>query len=323
MTLRACFILLAAIAVANVHAQAPGANYPAKQIRVIVPFPAGGPTDAIARAIGQKLSETWGQPVIVDNRPGAGGNIGTELAAKSPADGYTLFIGTVANAINQSLFAKLPFDFVRDFAPVTQNYVTGLILAVHPSLPAHSVKELIALAKAHPGQLSYSSSGVGGTPHLAGELFNSMAGVKMVHVPYKGSAPAMADLLGGHIQLTFDNMLTVLPQVKAGKLRGLAVTMTTRSPLAPELPTVAEAGLKGFEVKSWNGVVVPTGTPKEIIARLNGEIVRILRQPDLREKFLVQGVELVPTTPEEFGAFIKQDIAKWAKVIQLSGARAE
>ncbi|HWP89506.1 MAG TPA: tripartite tricarboxylate transporter substrate-binding protein, partial [Burkholderiales bacterium] len=227
MTLRACFILLAAIAVANVHAQAPGANYPAKQIRVIVPFPAGGPTDAIARAIGQKLSETWGQPVIVDNRPGAGGNIGTELAAKSPADGYTLFIGTVANAINQSLFAKLPFDFVRDFAPVTQNYVTGLILAVHPSLPAHSVKELIALAKAHPGQLSYSSSGVGGTPHLAGELFNSMAGVKMVHVPYKGSAPAMADLLGGHIQLTFDNMLTVLPQVKAGKLRGLAVTMTT------------------------------------------------------------------------------------------------
>jgi tripartite-type tricarboxylate transporter receptor subunit TctC len=323
MTLRACFILLAAIAVANVHAQAPGANYPAKQIRVIVPFPAGGPTDAIARAIGQKLSETWGQPVIVDNRPGAGGNIGTELAAKSPADGYTLFIGTVANAINQSLFAKLPFDFVRDFAPVTQNYVTGLILAVHPSLPAHSVKELIALAKAHPGQLSYSSSGVGGTPHLAGELFNSMAGVTMVHVPYKGSAPAMADLLGGHIQLTFDNMLTVLPQVKAGKLRGLAVTMTTRSPLAPELPTVAEAGLKGFEVKSWNGVVVPAGTPKEIIARLNGEIVRILRQPDLREKFLVQGVELVPTTPEEFGAFIKQDIAKWAKVIQLSGARAE
>jgi tripartite-type tricarboxylate transporter receptor subunit TctC len=323
MTLRACFILLAAIAVANVHAQAPGANYPAKQIRVIVPFPAGGPTDAIARAIGQKLSETWGQPVIVDNRPGAGGNIGTELAAKSPADGYTLFIGTVANAINQSLFAKLPFDFVRDFAPVTQNYVTGLILAVHPSLPAHSVKELIALAKAHPGQLSYSSSGVGGTPHLAGELFNSMAGVTMVHVPYKGSAPAMADLLGGHIQLTFDNMLTVLPQVKAGKLRGLAVTMTTRSPLTPELPTVAEAGLKGFEVKSWNGVVVPTGTPKEIIARLNGEIVRILRQPDLREKFLVQGVELVPTTPEEFGAFIKQDIAKWAKVIQLSGARAE
>jgi len=323
MTLRACFILLAAIAVANVYAQASGANYPAKQIRVIVPFPAGGPTDAIARAIGQKLSETWGQPVIVDNRPGAGGNIGTELAAKSPADGYTLFIGTVANAINQSLFAKLPFDFVRDFAPVTQNYVTGLILAVHPSLPAHSVKELIALAKAHPGQLSYSSSGVGGTPHLAGELFNSMAGVTMVHVPYKGSAPAMADLLGGHIQLTFDNMLTVLPQVKAGKLRGLAVTMTTRSPLTPELPTVAEAGLKGFEVKSWNGVVVPAGTPKEIIARLNGEIVRILRQPDLREKFLVQGVELVPTTPEEFGAFIKQDIAKWAKVIQLSGARAE
>jgi tripartite-type tricarboxylate transporter receptor subunit TctC len=247
MTWRLCFIALATIAAHNAHAQSPAASYPAKQIRVIVPFPAGGPTDAIARAIGQSLSETWRQPVVVDNRPGAGGNIGTELAAKSPPDGYTLFIGTVANAINQSLFAKLPFDFVRDFAPVTQNYVTGLILAVHSSLPVHSVKELIALARAHAGQLSYSSSGVGGTPHLAGELFSSMAGVKMVHVPYKGSAPAMADLLGGHIQLTFDNMLTVLPQVKAGKLRGLAVTMATRSPLAPELPTIAEAGLAGFE----------------------------------------------------------------------------
>ena len=323
MKLRTGFTLLAVIATCNVYAQAPAGNYPNKQIRVIVPFPAGGPTDAIARAIGQKLNETWGQAVIVDNRPGAGGNIGTELAAKSPPDGYTLFIGTVANAINQSLFAKLPFDFVRDFAPVTQNYVTGLILAVHPSLPVTSVRELIALAKARPGELSYSSSGVGGTPHLSGELFNAMAGVKMVHVPYKGSAPAMADLLGGHVQLTFDNMLTVLPQVKAGKLRGLAVTMLTRSPLAQEMPTVAESGLKGFEVKSWNGVVVPTGTPKEIIARLNTEIVRILRQPDLREKFLVQGVELVPTTPEEFGAFIRQDIAKWAKVIQVSGARAE
>ena len=323
MTLRACLIALAIVIVQTAHAQAPAATYPARQIRVIVSFPAGGPTDAIARAIAQNLNETWRQPVIVDNRPGAGGNIGTELAAKSPPDGYTLFIGTVANAINQSLFAKLPFDFVRDFAPVTQNYVTGLILAVHPSLPARSVKELAALAKAHPGQLAYASSGVGGTPHLAGELFGAMAGVKMVHVPYKGSAPAMADLLGGHVQLTFDNMLTVLPQVKAGKLRGLAVTMTTRSPLAPELPTIAEAGLAGFEVKSWNGVVVPAGTPKEIIARLNSEIVRILRQPDLREKFLVQGVELVPTTPEEFGAFIRQDIAKWAKVIQLSGARAE
>ena len=326
MTLRTGSVLLAAVIatyVSDAMAQAPAANYPNKQIRMIVPFAAGGPTDAIARAVGQKLTEAWNQPVVIDNRPGAGGNIGTELAAKAPADGYTLFIGTVANAINQSLFPKLPFDFLRDFTPVTQNYVTGLILAVHPSLPVKSVKELIALAKARPGELSYSSSGVGGTPHLSGELFNTLAGVKMVHVPYKGSAPAMADLLGGHIQLTFDNMLTVLPQVKAGKLRGLAVTLTTRSPLAPELPTVAESGLAGFEVKSWNGVVAPTGTPKDIIARLNGEIVRILRQPDLREKFLLQGVELVPTTPEEFGAFIRQDVAKWAKVIQLSGARPE
>jgi tripartite-type tricarboxylate transporter receptor subunit TctC len=326
MSVRAAKALLAAVAAApltHTAAQTPAAAYPGKQIRYLVPFAPGGPADAISRAVGQKLNEAWGQPVIIDNRPGAGGNIATEIAAKSPADGYTLFSGTVANAINQSLFPKLPFDFVRDFAPVSQTYVTGLILAVHPSLPVKSVKELIALAKARPGELSFSSSGVGGTPHLSGELFNTLAGVKMVHVPYKGSAPAMADLLGGQIQLTFDNMLTVLPQVKAGKLRGLAITLPERSPLAPELPTVAESGLKGFEVQSWNGVVVPTGTPKEIITRLNGEVVRILRQPDLREKFAVQGIELVPTTPEAFGAFIRQDIAKWAKVIQLSGAKPE
>ena len=319
-------VLLSALIAAHAPeagAQAPAAKYPARQIRVIVPFAAGGPTDAMARAIGQKLTEAWSQPVVIDNRPGAGGNIGTEIAAKAPADGYTLFMGTVANAINHSLFVKLPFDFQHDFAPVTQNYITGLILAVHPSLPVKSVKELVALAKARPGALAYSSSGVGGTPHLSGELFSALAGVKMVHVPYKGSAPAMADLLGGQIQLTFDNMLTVLPQVKAGRLRGLAVTLPARSILAPELPTIAESGLAGFEVKSWNGVVVPTGTPKDIITRLNTEIVRILRDPGLRERFLQQGVELVPSTPEEFGAFIRQDIAKWAKVIQLSGARAE
>jgi tripartite-type tricarboxylate transporter receptor subunit TctC len=304
-------------------AQAPAAGYPVKQIRMIVPFAPGGPTDTMARAIGQKLTEAWSQPAIIDNRPGAGGNIATEIAARSPPDGYTLFMGTVANAINHSLFAKLPFDFQRDFAPVTQNYITGLILAVHPSLPVKSVWELVALAKARPGALSYSSSGVGGTPHMSGELFSAMAGVKMVHVPYKGSAPAMADLLGGQIQFTFDNMLTVLPQVKAGKLRGLAVTLPARSPLAPELPTIAESGLAGFEVKSWNGVLVPAGTAKDIVTRLNSEIVRILRDPGLREKFLQQGVELVSSTPEEFGTFIRQDIAKWAKVIQLSGARAE
>ena len=319
-------VLLSALIAAHAPeagAQAPAAKYPARQIRMIVPFAAGGPTDAMARAIGQKLTEAWSQPVVIDNRPGAGGNIGTEIAAKAPADGYTLFMGTVANAINHSLFVKLSFDFQHDFAPVTQNYITGLILAVHPSLPVKSVKELVALAKARPGALAYSSSGIGGTPHLSGELFSALAGVKMVHVPYKGSAPAMADLLGGQIQLTFDNMLTVLPQVKAGKLRGLAITLPARSPLAPELPTIAESGLAGFEVKSWNGVVVPTGTSKDIITRLNTEIVRILRDPGLREKFLQQGVELVPSTPEEFGAFIRQDIAKWAKVIQFSGARAE
>jgi tripartite-type tricarboxylate transporter receptor subunit TctC len=315
------FFALTAALLMSAHAAAQ--NYPVKQIRVIVPFAAGGPTDTVSRAIGQKLTEAWSQPVVIDNRPGAGGNLGTDIAAKSPADGYTLFIGTVANAINHSLFAKLPFDFQRDFAPVTQNYITGLILAVHPSLPVKSVKDLIVLAKAKPGALTYSSSGVGGTPHMSGELFSALAGVKMVHVPYKGSAPAMAELLGGQVQLTFDNMLTVLPQVKAGKLRGLAVTLSVRSALAPELPTIAESGLAGFEVKSWNGVLVPAGTPRDTITRLNTEIVRILRDAALRERFMAQGVELVPSTPEEFGAFIRQDIAKWAKVIQVSGARAE
>lgn len=315
--------LYALTAAVLMSAHAAAQNYPVRQIRAIVPFAAGGPTDAIARAIGQKLTEAWSQPVVIDNRPGAGGNLGTEIAAKSPADGYTLFIGTVANAINHSLFAKLPFDFQRDFVPVTQNYITGLILAVHPSLPVKSVKELTALARARPGALTYSSSGMGGTPHMSGELFSAMAGVKMVHVPYKGSAPAMAELLGGQVQLTFDNMLTVLPQVKAGKLRGLAVTLPARSALAPELPTIAESGLAGFEVKSWNGVVVPTGVARETILRLNTEIVRILRDAALRERFMAQGVELVPSTPEEFGTFIRQDIAKWAKVIQTSGVRAE
>ncbi len=315
--------LVAVTVAAPIAVQAQSAPYPNRQIRYIVPFAPGGPTDAISRAIGTRLAESWGQPVVVDNRPGAGGNIGTEIAAKSPADGYTLFSGTVANAINHSLFPGLTFDFVRDFAPVTMTYVTGLILAVHPSLPVRSVKELIALARKRPGELTYSSSGVGGTPHMSGELFNTLAGVKMLHVPYKGSAPAMIDLLGGQVQLTFDNMLSVLPQVKAGKLRGLAVTLTERSPLVPDLPTVAEAGLKGFEVRSWNGVVVPTGTPREIIARLNTEIVRILRAPDLREKFAAQGIELTPGTPEEFAAFLRADIAKWAKVIQVSGAKPE
>ena len=308
--MRRALFLISAVMATPVAAQ----TYPAKQIRVIVPFAAGGPTDTVSRAIGQKLTEAWNQPVVIDNRPGAGGNLGTEIAAKSPADGYTLFIGF--------LFKAVP-DPLRDFAPVTQNYITGLILAVHPSLPVKSVKELVALAKARPGALAYASSGVGGTPHMSGELFSALAGVKMVHVPYKGSAPAMAELLGGQVQLTFDNMLTVLPQVKAGKLRGLAVTLPARTALAPELPTIAESGLVGFEVKSWNGVVVPAGVARDTITRLNTEIVRILRDAALRERFMAQGVELAPSTPEEFGAFIRQDIAKWAKVIQVSGARAE
>ncbi len=298
--------------------------YPTKPIRFVVAFPPGGGTDIIGRSIAQKLSERLAQQVIVDNRPGAGGNIGTDIVAKSAPDGYTILMGSAGPlAINASLFAKMPFDPLRDLAPVTLAASTPNVLVVHPSLAVHSVAELVALARANPGAINFASSGHGTPAHLAGELFNTLAGVKLVHVPYKGAAPALADLLGGQVQLMFSTMPPALPHVKEGKLRGLAVTSLKRSPAAPELPTIDEAALPGFEANTWHGVVAPAGTPADIIERLNREIVAILHEREMVERLSAQGAEPVGSTPAEFAAYIRSETLKWAKVVRESGARAE
>jgi len=296
--------------------------YPARSIRVIVGFPPGSGADITARVIGAKAGEALAQQVIVDNRPGAASNIAAELAAKAPADGYTLFIGTVANTINATLYPRLPFDFARDFAPVALTTAAPNVLVVHTSVPAKSVKELIALAKSRPGQLNYASAGTGTAPHLSGELFNAMAGVRMVHIPYKGSPPAVTDLLAGEVALMFSPSSTVLPHVKTGRLRALAVTTAARLPSLPELPTVAESGLKGYETITWFGFVAPAKTPQAIVARLNAEIVKVLALPDVRNQFAIQGIEVIGGTPEQFASYIRDEIAKWAKVIRLSGPKA-
>ena len=264
------------------HAQTP---YPTKPIRIVVPFPAGGTTDILARAVAQRLTETLGQPVVVDNRPGAGGNIGAELVAKAAPDGYTLLMGTVGtHAINASLYAKMPYDHVRDFAPVILVAGVPNVLVINPALPVNSVQELIAYGKANPGKLNFASSGNGTSIHLSAELFKTMTGVQMAHVPYKGSAPALVDLMGGQVQLMFDNLPSALPQIKAGKLKALAVTSAQRSSALPDVPTVIESGLPGFEASSWFGLLAPAGTPKDIIAKLNGEVAKWLATPGSQGK---------------------------------------
>jgi tripartite-type tricarboxylate transporter receptor subunit TctC len=321
---RAALSLAATLAILTPHAAAAADAYPAKPIRFVVAFPPGGGTDIIARSIAQKLSERLEQQVVVDNRPGAGGNIGTDIVAKSAPDGYTMLMGSAGPlAINASLFAKMPFDPIRDLAPVTLAASTPNVLVVHPSLKAATVNELIALAKARPGEINFASSGHGTPAHLAGELFNSMAGVKLVHVPYKGAAPALADLLGGQVQLMFSTMPPALPHVKDGKLRALAVTSLKRSRATPELPTVDEAALPGFEANTWHGVVVPAGTPAAVVVRLNREIVAILHMPEVVERLSGQGAEALGSTPEEFAAYIKSETLKWAKAVRDSGAKAE
>jgi tripartite-type tricarboxylate transporter receptor subunit TctC len=298
--------------------------YPSKPIRIVAPFPPGGPADILSRTIGQKLSQSWGQPVVIDNRPGAGGNIGADVVAKSAPDGYTLLMGFVGtHAINPSLYAKMPFDNVKDFEPVARVALVTIVLVVNPSVPAHSLKELIALAKSKPGELTFGSPGHGTPQHLAGEMFNTMAGVKMLHVPYKGAVPALSDLLGGQVSLIFSSMPPALPLVKAGKLRALGVTSTTRSPAAPEIPTLAESGLPGYVVSNWYGILAPRGTPKEIVAKLNAEIVRILNLPDVKESLAVQGAEPFTSTPEQFAAYIKEETEKWAKIVKHSGVQLE
>ncbi|HYS51619.1 MAG TPA: tripartite tricarboxylate transporter substrate binding protein [Burkholderiales bacterium] len=320
----AALSLTATLAILAPHGAAAADAYPAKPVRFVVAFPPGGGTDIIARSIAHKLAERIAQQVVVDNRPGAGGNIGTDMVAKSAPDGYTLLMGSAGPlAINASLFGKMPFDPIKDLAPVTLAASTPNVLVVHPALRAATLKELIALAKARPGEINFASSGHGTPAHLAGELFNLMAGVKMVHVPYKGAAPALADLLGGQVQIMFSTMPPALPHVRDGKLRALAVTSAKRSPAAPELPTVDETALPGFEANTWHGVVVPAGTPGAIVARLNREIVAILHLPDVVERFSSQGAEALGSTPQEFAAYIKSETLKWAKVVRDSGAKAE
>ena len=315
-TLGACFAAFAA----GVSAQA----YPTKPIRIVVPFPAGGTTDVLARAAAQKLAETLGQPAVVDNRPGAGGNIGAELVAKSAPDGYTLLMGTVGtHAINPGLYPKLPYDHVKDFAPVILVAGVPNVLVINPALPVNSVPELIAYAKANPGKLNFASSGNGTSIHLSAELFKTMAGVQMTHVPYKGSAPALQDLVGGQVQLMFDNLPSSLALIKGGKLKALAVTSATRAAALPDVPTLAESGLPGFEASSWFGLLAPAGTPPLVIGKLNGEIAKWLATPEAKERLLTQGAIAAGGTPEDFARFIAAETAKWQKVVKDSGAKVD
>ena len=296
--------------------------YPTRPIRMIVGFAPGGGTDLTARPVAQKMSELLGQQVIVENRPGAGGNIATEQVARAAPDGYTILMGTIAAlAINPSLYGNLKFDPETDLAPVIQVVDATNVLALHPSVPAGSVQELIALARQK--SLSAGSSGIGATGHLAIELFNLMAGVKLVHVPYKGGGPAMTDLVGGQVQLVFATTASAIPQIRAGRIKGIAVTTARRSALMPELPTISEAGLPGFDANNWYGIVVPAKTPRAIIDQLNAEVTRVLSMPDVKATLFNQGLDPAPGTPEQFGAYIKSERVKWANVIKVSGAKAE
>ena len=320
MKYTALVLLSGAIAPSLVCAQA----YPAKPIRIIVSYPAGGANDIVARSVGQKLSEILGASIVVDNRSGAGGTIGADIAAKAPADGYTLLMAAGAHALAPSLYSKLPYDIARDFAPVSLCATSTYLLVVHPSVPANSVKELIALARAKPGGLNYASSGIGAPPHLAGEMFNTLAHVKLVHVAYKGDTPAIADLLGGHVDLAFLAVSATSPHIKAGKLKALAVTSAQRTPVMPDLPTIAQAGgLKEFDISTWWGLLAPAGTPVDAVNKLSAVMAKIAAMPDIKTRFGELGVEAVANTPEQFGAFIKSEIQKFAKLARLAGVKPE
>ena len=299
-------------------------SYPSKPIRFVAPFPPGGPADILARIIAQPLSDRWAQQVIIDNRAGAGGNIGADIVAKAPPDGYTLLLGTVGtHAINPSLYSGMPYDNVKDFEPVSLIAMVTIVLVTHPSVPVASVKELIALARTRPGELTFGSPGNGSPQHLAGELFNTMTKVKMLHIPYKGAVPALQDLLGGRISMIFSSMPPALPHVKTGRIKALAVTSSKRSPATPDLPTIAESGVPGYEVINWYGVLTPAGTSQDIVSRLNSETRRIMNLPGVKERLAAQGAETLTSTPQEFGAFIRSETAKWAKVVKFSGARVD
>lgn len=297
-------------------------SYPSKAITIIVPFPAGASPDLVARAIGQKLNEAWRQPVVIENKPGAGAIIGTETVAKSAPDGYTLLLHSASHAIAPSMY-KLPYSTVRDFAPITRVAFVPNMLIIHPTVPVKNVKELIMLARSKPGTLNYSSSGNGSPAHLAGELFKLLAGIDILHIPYRGSPQAIIALLSGETAMMFSPIPIAMPHVKSGKLRVLGVTTAKRSKVLPDLPTISESGLSGYEVTQWYAMQAPAGTPKEVLAKLNGEVRRILSMPDIVERLSAQGAEPAPTTPEVLEAYIKTEIAKWAKVVKASGARVD
>ena len=324
---RFLFVLAAATLLATLPATASAQSspgYPNRPVKLVVPFPPGGPLDIIGRAIAQKASEDWGQSVVVDNRPGAGGNIGADIVAKSPPDGYTIVMGALStHAVNPSLYGKMPYDAVNDFAPISLVAITPNVLVVNASLPVNSAKDFIAYAKANSGKLAFGSGSNGSAGHLAGELFKVDTGTDIVHVPYKGGAPATQALLAGDTQFMFDNLANAMPQVRAGKLKALAVTTAERSKLAPELPTMAEAGLPGFDISTWFGLLAPAGTPKDVIAKWNAEVTKILNSPDMRERLMAQGAEPAPTTPEQFAAFIQSEIPKYARIVKVSGAKVD
>ena len=315
-------ILIAALLVVSTASSAQ--SYPSKPIHIIVPYPAGGTSDILARTIGQRLSESFGQPVIVENKPGANGNVGADLVAKAPADGYTLLLADIgALVISPSVYPTLPFDPVKDFAPVTMVAYSPHILVVHPSVQAASVKELVGLAKSKPGKLNFAISGVGGAPHLAGVDFAMRTGIDWTYIPYKGGAQAIADVAGGQADVTLNGMLATYPLVQGGKLKLLAVSSAKRMSAIPDIPTIAESGVPDFESGSWQGVVAPVGTPREVVARLNAEILRIVNAPEMRDRLGKQGADVRTNTPEEFGTFIRSETAKWAKVVKDANIKVD
>ena len=312
---RVAVVLALALSSIPVAAQ----QYPSKAIRMVVGFAPGGGTDLVARIIGQKMNESWGQPVLVDNRAGATGTIGADLVAKAPGDGYTLLMGHVnSHGIAPNLFKKLPYDAERDFAMVAYVGYVPNVLVIHPSIPAQNVKDLIAIAKSQPGSLNYASSGVGSTQHLAGELFTLLTGAKIVHVPYKGSGPAVVDLLAGHVSMNFDTMPPVLPHIKSGRMRALALTTPKRSPQLPNVPTMMEVGLKGFDMTNWYGIMAPAKTPRDVVMKVNAEANRIMALPDAKSKLEEAGTQLDPGSPEKFAGFLKSEIAKYAKLVKAA-----
>lgn len=314
-----CVIATVCIAAASAHAQ----SYPEKPIRFVVPFAPGGSTDFLARLVGQKLTEAWRQPVLVDSRGGAGGTIGADIGAKAPADGYTLVLTAISHATAVGFYKKLPYDLLTDLQPVSLIATQPNVLAVHPSLPARSLKEFIALAHAQPGALAFSSAGNGSSQHLMGELFKSLAKVNMVHVPYKGTAPALTDLVSGQVSVSMQPVINAVPTAKAGRIRLLAVTGSTRSAIAPDVPTMKEAGVPRYDVVAWYGVHVPARTPRPIVDTLNKEMTRALTSADIKERLNTQGMEPAPNSPEQFVAFVKSEVARWTKVIADAGIRAD